>query len=113
MNFNEYQHAALQTADYPEKGRNLLYPALEIGGEVGEIIDKIKKYYRNFGITSNEQLNDEQRHALILEGGDALWGLATLATELGVPFECFATYNVEKLADRKRRNVVKSEGDNR
>jgi NTP pyrophosphatase (non-canonical NTP hydrolase) len=113
MNFNEYQHAALQTADYPYKGRNLLYPALGLTGEAGETADKIKKYWRNFGITSGKQLNDEQRSELIRELGDVTWYCAALASELGISLETIAHINIEKLQDRRKRGVIKSEGDNR
>ena len=113
MNFNEYQHAALQTADYPDRGNNLLYPALGLAGESGETVDKIKKYWRNNGVTSGKQLNDEQRHLLLLEVSDVLWYCAALASELGVPLEAIADLNIKKLNDRRARGVIKSEGDQR
>jgi NTP pyrophosphatase (non-canonical NTP hydrolase) len=113
MNFNEYQHAALQTADYPDKGNNLLYPSMGLGGEAGEAVDKAKKYWRNHGITSGRQLNDEQRHLLVLEWGDCLWYLAALASEAGVSLESIADQNIKKLNDRRQRGVIKSEGDTR
>jgi len=113
MNFNEYQHAALQTADYPEKGRNLIYPALGLAGEAGEVVDKIKKYWRNDGITAGEQLTDEQRHELVRELGDLEWYCAAISSELGVPLELVAEVNIKKLQDRRARGVIKSEGDNR
>ena len=113
MNFNEYQHAALQTADYPEKGNNLLYVGMGLAGESGECVDKLKKYWRNFGITKGSQLNDEQRHLLALEVGDSLWYCAALASELGLSLDCIADLNIKKLHDRQKRGVIKSEGDQR
>jgi NTP pyrophosphatase (non-canonical NTP hydrolase) len=111
MNFNEYQHEALKTADYPDKGRNILYPAMGMSGESGECLDKIKKYWRNFGITSGEQLDDEQRHLIALEISDVIWYCSALAKEIGLSLDFIAELNLKKLADRKQRNVIKSEGD--
>lgn len=113
MNFNEYQHAALETADYPEKGRNFIYPAMGLAGESGEALDKCKKYWRNFGATSGDQLNDEQRHLLALEIGDVIWYAAALSQEIGLSLESVADLNIKKLQDRKDRGVIKSEGDQR
>jgi NTP pyrophosphatase (non-canonical NTP hydrolase) len=113
MNFNEYQHEALKTADYPDKGNNILYPAMGLAGEAGECLDKIKKYWRNFGITSGDQLNEEQRHLIILELGDQIWYLAAMCSELGVSLDCIADLNLKKLHDRQNRGTIKSEGDQR
>ena len=40
MEFNEYQKKAFETAIYPNKGDNIVYPALGIGGETGEVLKK-------------------------------------------------------------------------
>ena len=113
MNFNEYQEAAWGTAEYPDRGSNLIYPALGLAGEAGEAVDKIKKYWRNFGATSMIDLTQDQRKALLAEIGDVLWYVTALASELGAPLETVAINNIEKLNDRKTRGVIKSEGDNR
>lgn len=46
MELNEYQQKALETAVYPEEYR-IIYPALGITGEAGEVADKIKKILNN------------------------------------------------------------------
>jgi len=113
MDFNEYQTGALKTADYPLMGQNLIYPALKLAGESGEVADKIGKYWRNTGATKSKDLSSEQTMSLIYEMGDSLWYLAALSSELGISLEWVAQKNLEKLHDRQKRGVIKSEGDNR
>lgn len=112
--FTHYQIESRKTAVYPKLKANLVYPALGLAGEAGELADKIKKYWRNSGkFPSQKTLSDAQIETLLMELGDVLWYVATLATELGVSLENVASYNLEKLKDRKERDVIKSEGDNR
>ena len=114
MTFEMYQEAAWETASYPLKGSNLVYPGLGLAGESGEAADKIKKWWRNTGIfPTNTSLTPEQKTELIKELGDALWYIAAIASELNVPLEVVAIENIKKLRDRQERGVVKSEGDNR
>lgn len=114
MNFQEYQARATESADYPEmKEGGLVYPALGLAGEAGEVADKIKKIWRNRGASSGEDLTPEEYRALSLELGDVLWYCAALATAMKTSLEAFAEMNLAKLADRKARGVIKSEGDNR
>ncbi len=49
----------------------------------------------------------------VKELGDVLWYIAASAKELGFTLEQVAQLNLKKLADRKERGVIKSEGDNR
>jgi NTP pyrophosphatase (non-canonical NTP hydrolase) len=113
MTFDEYQEAAGTTAAYPDRGNNLLYPALGLAGESGEAVDKIKKLWRNKGITGAAKLEPADRDELVKEIGDVLWYVAALASELKVSMGEVAERNIAKLADRKARNVIHSEGDNR
>ena len=113
MDFNSYQQEAFSLAQYPQSGANLIYPALGLAGEAGEAADKVKKIWRNQGLTSAAGYTGEQKYELGKELGDVLWYLAALSTELGYNFEDIAKINLEKLHDRTKRGVVKSEGDNR
>lgn len=113
LTFNEYQDQATATADYPLLGENLVYPALGLTEEAGEVAGKVKKLWRNKGKMAGEQLTTEERDAVIKELGDVLWYAAATATELRVPLGEIAVINLDKLANRKARGVVKSEGDNR
>ena len=109
MDFNEYQAKAKETALYPNAGDNLYYPALGLGGEVGEILNKVKKVMRDTGGV----LNDETRERIGKELGDVLWYISALATELGVELNHVAEHNIEKLASRKERGVLNGSGDDR
>lgn len=113
MTFGEYQAAAWQTADYPDQGQNLIYPALGLAGEAGEVADKIKKLWRNKGKTSPKQLTCEESNELVKEIGDVMWYCAALCNEMGLHMGAVAQINIDKLLDRKARGVIKSEGDNR
>lgn len=46
MELNEYQKKAEETAIYPKRQR-ILYPALGLTGEAGEVSDKVKKVLRD------------------------------------------------------------------
>lgn len=46
MKINEYQLKALETAIYPEDCK-IIYPALGLTGEAGEVSDKVKKVIRD------------------------------------------------------------------
>jgi NTP pyrophosphatase (non-canonical NTP hydrolase) len=110
MTFEEYEKKAFKTAQYPHIGQNLIYPALGLVGEAGEVAEKIKKIWRNKNVWfANENESDE----LVMELGDVLWYINALAHELGYPLHIIAERNLLKLEDRAVRNVIKSSGDNR
>ena len=92
MNFNDYQRAALRTANTgPERARRdrLANWALGLIGEAGEIAEDMKKHLYH---------EHELDHAaLVKELGDVLWYLAVLAQEVGVELEEVATTNIAKL----------------
>lgn len=113
ISFDEYQAKALSTAVYPDLGQNLVYPAMGLAGEAGEFLDKVKKNWRNNNIMSSANLSPEQRKEFAKEIGDVLWYAAAAARELGYELSEIAIMNIEKLADRRARGVIKSEGDNR
>jgi len=113
LTLDEYQKQAGLTADYPLMGQNLLYPAIGCGEEAGEILGKVKKLWRNKGKTAAASLTTEERDAITKEVGDNLWYLAQMCTELGITLQFAAEVNLDKLADRRDRGVIKSEGDNR
>lgn len=111
--FNEYQNNANVTVAYPNVGANIIYPALGMAGEAGEVAEKVKKLWRNNGIMSGKNLNIEQKSQLVKEMGDVLWYIAALAKEIDVEMSEIARMNVDKVNDRLQRNAIKSEGDNR
>ena len=106
MTLDEYQQAAKRTAIYPERAR-VTYPALLVASEAGEVAGKVSKVERG------DRSLDEQKAAIVDEMGDVLWALAALASDLGVSLQAVAWRNVEKLADRERRGVLRGDGDKR
>jgi NTP pyrophosphatase (non-canonical NTP hydrolase) len=111
LTLGKYQKKASETAVYPGKGEivGLMYAALGLAGESGEISNKVKKVLRDSG----GLLTDEKRDALKAEIGDVLWYLAALATELGSSLDDIARENLSKLAGRKERGTITGEGDGR
>jgi NTP pyrophosphatase (non-canonical NTP hydrolase) len=116
MNFDEYQEEAYKTATYPDVMSNIVYPAMGLAGEAGELCDKIKKHWRNSNCKFNSlhaHLTEEQVEAIAFEIGDVLWYINALCMELGLSLDEVAQLNIKKLQDRRARDVIKSEGDNR
>ncbi len=113
MNFDEYQKESKKTALYKDAGDNFIYPTLGLAGETGEVVEKMKKIYRNDNIISASDISREKKIEVGKELGDVLWYLAQLATELDLSLGEIAKMNIEKLASRKERGVLHSEGDNR
>jgi len=109
MNANEYQTAALQTAVYPDRGNNLIYPVLGICGEAGEVAEKVKKLIRDEGGV----LTDPIREKIALELSDVAWYLAVTAFELDYTLEEIMAMNLSKLNSRKQRGVLSGSGDAR
>ena len=106
MNFNEYQKHARSTAIYPKEYK-VIYPALGLCGEAGEVADKIKKTIRG------DSSLDEVSGNIAGELGDVLWYLAILADDLGFDLDKIAEWNVDKLNRRWRKGKIKGDGDNR
>jgi NTP pyrophosphatase (non-canonical NTP hydrolase) len=109
MNFNEYQGKSRRTAGYPAIGHPVIYPALGLVNEAGEVAGKIKKIFRDKG----GEINEETRSALKAELGDVLWYVAQVCTELDLSMDEVAGYNIEKLYSRLERGTIRGEGDNR
>ena len=110
MELNEYQKKALETALYPDKYK-VIYAAMGLGNESGEVLGKIKKWLR--GDDGDGAMSEERRQALKEELGDVLWYLAVLSRDLNLELDDIAKVNVEKLKSRKERNVLKGNGDTR
>jgi NTP pyrophosphatase (non-canonical NTP hydrolase) len=111
MTFNNYQTNASRTAFYPREFQNqgLYYTTLGLVGEAGEIANKVKKIMRD----TNGKLEEINKADIFDELGDVLWYCASLADELGVNLEDVAINNINKLADRLKRDKIKGSGDKR
>lgn len=111
MTFDEYQKAAITTAleSYKDPIMQNSIWVMGIAGEAGEIVEKWKKAvaYRQ-GEFTQEQFDDFKK-----ELADVIWYIAVLAESLGLNLDEIMQQNVAKLADRKKRGVIKGQGDNR
>jgi NTP pyrophosphatase (non-canonical NTP hydrolase) len=106
MELNEYQDRAESfaiTGD-PTTNRSEMEAVFGLLEEAGELAGKYKRYYRDKIMNP-----DDVRKEL----GDILWYLARVARCSGFYLEEIASYNLEKLEDRKNRNVISGKGDNR
>ena len=108
MDFKTYQSSATRTAVYGAQHR-IVYPALGLASEAGEVCGKIKKVLRDrsgdFAAAPRDALRDEL--------GDVLWYLAVLAADLGLSLDEIATMNLEKLRSRAERGRITGDGDER
>ena len=117
LSLHDYDSAARATAIFPDNVRILhedgrvcaLYPFFGLAGEIGEVMEKIKKIIRdNGGIIS-----EKQRLDVANELGDILWYVSACANELNTNLERVAAFNLYKLEDRAKRNKLQGSGDDR
>jgi len=98
MQFNDYQTQAARTlidspdAEYTPHEIMLVWNALGLAGEAGEVADTIKK-----AVFHRHALDADK---LVKELGDVLWYLAALASKLGVGLDEVAERNIAKLRER-------------
>ncbi len=109
MNFTDYQTKSRKTAGYPAIGHPVIYPALGLVNEAGEVAGKIKKIFRD----KEGVISEADKDALKAELGDVLWYIAQVATELDLSLDDIAEYNIAKLMDRLERGKIRGDGDNR
>ena len=100
----EYTKFVQSMKVYPEK-HAIVYPALGIAGESGEVSEKVKKWMRG-----DKELDKAE---LVKELGDIMWYITSLADDLGYSLQQVIDTNVAKLKSRKARGVQKGDGDNR
>ena len=82
MQLNEYQTQAKNTAIYFLKDKAVVYPALGLAGEAGEVANKVKKVFRD-GTEIKDVSKDitlKLAIALVYQriGGDIGWDLNLL-----------------------------------
>lgn len=115
----KYQELIKKTAIYP-KTIGIAYCALGLAGEAGEVANKIKKLYRDTPLLARviveegtDSITDAIKPDIKAELGDVLWYITALAQEFDLSLEEIMEYNMEKLLDRRNRNVLGGSGDNR
>ena len=103
MNFTQYQNRAAETAIY-DRNHSVIYPALGLASEAGEVAGKIKKRMRD---------NESDLLAIAHEIGDVLWYVAALCRDLNLSMEEVALLNLKKLHERAEKGTLKGNGDER
>jgi len=78
--------------------------SLGLCGEAGEVADKIKKFFRD---------EEFSKQDVIRELGDVLFYITALTNHIGSDLETVMDVNIDKLHDRRERNMIKGSGDNR
>lgn len=112
LTLNDYQADTASTAIYSWK---VIYPALGLANEAGEVLGKIKKLIRDNEVRfdGTKDMTDAQCADITAELGDVLWYIAALSRDLGVPLNDVAHINLEKLKSRKERGTLGGSGDDR
>lgn len=113
MDFNEYQKKCRLT-DVGTSAQDCLKPGwlyylMGAAGEMGEMVEKCKKLFRDKGGV----IDDEFIDAIIKEMGDYHWYSARLCSALGIEYNEIPKQNTEKLLDRLERDVLHGDGDDR
>jgi NTP pyrophosphatase (non-canonical NTP hydrolase) len=125
ITFEKYQACAKKTAIYNQDAR-VLYPALGLAGETGEVLEKavnlimmavhagklanqVKKIIRD----DDCECDTYRKHAIGKEIGGVLWYCSQVASDLGLDLGAIAQENLDILADRRERGKIQGDGDNR
>lgn len=105
-----YQGQAGKTAIYPTDGLSgLVYTALGLNGEAGEVAEHVKKAVRD----DQGVLTEDRRAKLSKEIGDVLWYVGRVAAEAGIPLSQIAAENLNKLARRQEEGKIQGSGSDR
>lgn len=123
MEVKEYQKIIDETAVYPED-IGLIYCALGLVNEAGEVAGKVKKLIRDHtelyesikaGVFKDEELEKwmQLRLAILQELGDVQWYLTATAQTLDSSLSDVLQLNYDKLMGRKERGTIQGNGDNR
>lgn len=106
----------MDTAIYPNKGKNIIYPALGLG-ECGEIAKSIRLLRGILAPVNTKATGKKLRtEELLSELGDLSWYIAAMYYELkpllskGKTFEDFIGFGVVETSDRAFLNAVESIG---
>ncbi len=107
MNFDDYQTQSKVTDTGTVIGTHYVYLTLGLAGEAGELVNKIKKIFRDDG----GKVTNERKVMIQQELGDALWYISQLATAFDMKLDNVAQSNLEKLLSRKERGTIQGSGD--
>lgn len=105
MEINDYQNSAMT---YRMKTANATYALLNLAGEAGEVLSLAAKFIRD-----GHMFPEQFKEALCKELGDVMWMVAAIANDNNLKLSDVCQMNLDKLEDRKQRNVITGSGDNR
>ena len=108
MNSKEYQEYIKKFDKYP-KELNLVMYALGLGGEAGEVQEKVKKLYRDKG----GNIDHAFTWSMAKELGDVLWYVTMICNKLGLTLEEVMGLNRVKLDEREAKGLISGDGDDR
>lgn len=106
--FEDYEKIAMANEVWP-KNHYIIFPALGITGEAGEVAEKLKKILRD----KNGEFNFTDKLEIVKELGDVLWYLTAMAHDLGYTLQEVAEENIQKIKSRRERDKIHGNGDNR
>jgi len=91
------QYSEFQKGTEKKNNFDLKYMALGIGGEIGEVLNEVKKLERD----DNNILTDERKNKIELELGDVLWYFQGICHRLGCTIGDILNKNMDKLNSKK------------
>jgi len=96
---NEYSKFQTKTEKDPLRF-GIRYMALGLGGEVGEVLNEVKKFERD----DNCILTEKRKTKIISEMGDVFWYFQGLANKLDISIEDIINNNIDKLSKKNDLN---------
>ncbi len=106
MQIKDYLLLTRETAIYPSDAF-LEYLTLGLASEAGEVSGVVKKYIRQ------DSSFDTAKEKLVKELGDVMWYWTRLCYELNLNPEDIMEKNIEKLQQRKQKQTLQGDGDER
>jgi len=95
--FDGYSECTART----DKVKYLWYYALGLTGESGELVEVLKKYYRDVKVNDLDRwLSEAETAKIVDEAGDILWYLSRLLEKVGSSLDDAADGNIKKLRKR-------------
>ncbi|GAA2798464.1 nucleoside triphosphate pyrophosphohydrolase family protein [Saccharopolyspora taberi] len=94
--------------DWPEN-QTLLYVALGLANEAGEVAGAIKKAVRDDG----GEITEQRRQEVTDEIGDVLWYAARLAELVGITLDDAVAANITKVRRRLANGTLSGSGGDR
>ena len=113
MTLMEYNEEAMNLGFYEDM---LIYPALGLAGEAGEVANIVAKLVRDKDLMDLDpivELEMEDKLEIARELGDVLWMVTATANDIGFDLDEIAAMNLSKLKDRAKRGTLQGSGDNR